>query len=111
MAIHEGGVDPALLDPPPVRPSECSFSARNPWILIQAIASDMSARPRNLDIFTESGSPLAGAGGTAGAWWNVQEGKLAWTQDGNGSWNASQGVVFDGTDGRLFLVPVVSAMN
>jgi hypothetical protein len=93
------------VEPAPFRPEgdQCSYTPRDPWILLQIGADDSTAFSGGvLDI----SSVRPGASQGAAVWWNVRDGTLSWTDDGAPL--ASGQVRFEGRDGILELSPVLA---
>ena len=109
VAVDEGRrEDLSGIDPVPIRPAgeSCTYTPRDPWVLLQAVATDEAATgTRQLD--TSSARP--GAQGTASdgaaAYWNVRTGEFSWSLEGTAPWPGSQGLRFQGLDGTLELHP------
>jgi hypothetical protein len=95
-------VDLSSREPAPVRPSaeQCSYSARHPWILVQASAS---ADGRSLDLASQAGG--SGPGRVGSFYWNVQTGAYSWTDAGPA---LAAPIPFEGADARLTLTPTLA---
>lgn len=98
--------DLSSIEPAAVGMRVCTYSPRNPWMLIQVLAADDDFGSSTfLDISSVSpgidGIPSDGAA----VYWNPQTNEFSWREDGRNAVPGANGLRFEGKDGLLLLRP------
>lgn len=97
------------IGPAPIRPTgdSCTYTPRDPWVLVQAVATQEGgpAGSRALDISSQAPGSAGNPSDGAAVYWNVRTAQLSWDPDGANPWPLSQGVRFRGADATLELAP------
>lgn len=107
MAIHadaEEVTDLQALEPPAAKAGSCLGGPRQ-WIQVSVDAVDRDGDGfERIDI--ASGTPAGVM--PAVAFWNPASDQASWSLSGTDPWPASQGITFEGRDGRLTLRPTAT---
>ena len=96
-------LDLSAHEPAAARSSQCTFTPES-WVPVFVSAIDAEAGGgSSIDI--ASANPGAGDTSVATVYWNVADERLSWSPDGEDPWPLSQGVVLEGLDATLAIMP------